>query len=72
MVLIAPDSASHLSEMLALPPQTVLFLIASERRDARSGINSIQAERSVVEHDDIRKAEDVLRHDLTFRGLLRP
>ena len=48
MVLIAPDSALHLSEMLALPPQTVFSLIASERRHARSAINTIQAERSVV------------------------
>jgi hypothetical protein len=72
MVLIAPDSTSHVSDMLALPPQTVLSLIASERRHARSAINTIQAERSVVEYDDIRKAEDVLVHDLSFRGLLRP
>ena len=72
MVLIAPDSASHLSEMLALPPQTVLSLIASERRHARNAINTIQAERSVVEYNDIRKTASVLRHDLSFRGLLRP
>ncbi len=62
---------SHLSEML-LPPQMVLSLIASERRHARNAINTIQAERSVVEHEDIRKPEDVLIHDLSFRGLLRP
>ena len=67
--------------MLVLPPRTVLFLIASERRHARSASNTIQAKhsvvirrdvedrRSVVEHADIRKAEDVLRHDLSFRGL---
>jgi DNA polymerase III delta prime subunit len=72
MVLIAPDSAAHLSEMLTLPPRTLLSLIASERRDARSAINTIQAEHSVVEYDDIRKAEDVLVHDLSFRLLLRP
>ena len=72
MVLLAPDGAAHLSEMLALPPRMVLSLIASERRDARSAINTIQAKRSVVEYDDIRKAEDVLVHDLSFRGLLRP
>ena len=70
--------------MLVLPPRTVLFLIASERRHARSASNTIQAKRSVVirrdvedrrsvvEHADIRKAEDVLRLDLSFRGLLRP
>ena len=72
MVLIAPDSASHLYEMLALPPQTVLSLIASERRGARSAINTIQAEHSVVEYDDIRKAEAVLVHDLSFWGLFLP
>ena len=43
-----------------------LSLIALERRYARSAINTIQVERSVVEH------EDVLIHDLSFRGLLRP
>jgi hypothetical protein len=72
MVLIAPDSALHVSDMLALPPQTVLSLIASERRDARSAINTIQAERSVVEYDDILKAEAVLVHDLSFWGLFLP
>ncbi len=72
MMLIAPDSASHVSDMLTLPPQAVLSLIASERRHARNAINTIQAERSVVENDDIRKAEDVLVHDLSFRGQLRP
>ena len=72
MVLIAPDGALHVYDMLTLPPQTVLSLVASERRHARSAINTIQAERSVVENDDIRKAEDVLLNDLSFRGLLRP
>jgi hypothetical protein len=32
----------------------------------------VEDRRSVVEHADIRKTEDVLRHDLSFRGLLRP
>ena len=72
MVLIAPDSASHLFEMLTLPSWIAIALIASERRDALSAMNTIQAERSVVEHDGIRKAEAILFHDLPFRGLLRP
>lgn len=72
MVLIEPDGTLHVYDMLTLQPQTALSLIASERRDARSAMNTIQAERSVVENDDIRKAEAILFHDLPFRGLLRP
>jgi hypothetical protein len=40
MVLIAPDGALHVSDMLTPQPQTALSLIASERREARSAINS--------------------------------
>ena len=41
MVLIAPDGASHVSDMLRPHP-------ASERLNARSAVSTIQAQRSVV------------------------
>ena len=64
MVLIAPDGALHVSDMLTLQPQTVLSLIASERRNARSAINTIQAVRhSVVDEDAL--ALQASRRDAT-------
>lgn len=39
--------------------------------DARHSDEEIERRLTEID-DDIRKAEDVLRHDLSFRGLLRP
>lgn len=46
-------------------------MIQNALTDARHSDEEIERRLAEID-DDIRKAEDVLRHDLSFRGLLRP